>query len=62
MIDWIDIKDSHPGEDNGEWYKIKKGAIEVPYSVKFWKGNDCSYFVNILFEKENGVTHWRVDK
>ena len=60
MTEWISIEDKLPKEAPDRWVHIKQGYREPKYKCKVWESEDGSIsFVNILFQKEEGVTHWR---
>lgn len=60
MKDWISVEDQMPRENETDWVEIRKGDDVLPYKCKVWENNENETdFVNVLFEKEQGVTHWR---
>ena len=59
-MDWIETSEQMPREMETDWVEIRKGDRVMPYQCKVWENHKGETdFVNALFEKEKGVTHWR---
>lgn len=57
---WISCKERMPKEDEFDWVCVKKGDKEYNHPCKVWENHDGeTSFVNIMFEKEKQVTHWK---
>ena len=59
-MEWFDLNERTPKEGEFPWVQIRKGEKVCSYPVKIWESNDGQVsFVNALFEREKGVTHFR---
>lgn len=59
MKPWVPVSCRLPKEDEFDWVEIRKGEKEYSHPCKVNEYEGSTSFVNILFEKEKGVTHWR---
>lgn len=59
MMAWFSVEERLPKEDEFTWVNIKTKGKERGHKCKVWENEGETSFVNILFEKEQNVTHWR---